>query len=455
MVTRRSRRAFPVALYATLLAALCCVASPGVPRAVQGWLQSVLCLPLRAWVNVGPGPGSADQAAEREASEAANDLLRRLERAALAGIGPRVPAGLEPVLCRVVERVGRGASGLPSTLYLDRSAEELADSEGFVTFGNDLLGFLAPFEPGPDAQSPQPARVDLLHGKDARGWARPVAAVVDAPAGPMRFVVEPASRIDRWPLRCRLFEEPYRASRLRHSGEPVRTTTLDGDPLGDVPPGLNLGSLQVWGYPGDAGGAQIGLFVRPDLDPRLISVVAVWRQRRELSESRLSRAPVAAEHGVSRLRLPAATPVDERWVLTVDAGRRLPTGGALVRGDMMFGAVEQSGPGFALASPFGGSRRLWSLLLLPDAPELAPVPLLVRSAGIPSRGSVRVLVEGGRVADIPGVLFTGANGPHCPLGLMIGRAERIDVDGLELAVDVALGDDGRLSVCVGREVSIP
>ena len=63
------------------------------------------------------------------------------------------------------------------------------------------------------------------------------------PAAPLHFVVEPASRIDQWPLRCGLFEQPYLASRLRRSGLPVLTAPLEVDPLGDVPAGLRVGDL--------------------------------------------------------------------------------------------------------------------------------------------------------------------------------------------------------------------
>jgi hypothetical protein len=419
---------------------------------VQGWLQAVLCLPLRAWVVVEPAVASSDDALREEAAAVVETLHQRLARAALAGVRPLVPASLEPVLCRVVDRAGRGAAGQPSELFLDRSEDELRDAAGgFVTFGSRLLGFVA--APGGDVEAarPRPARVELLHAQGSRG-ARRVAAAVDTPAGALQFVVEPASRIDPWPLRCGLFERPYLASRLRHSGLPVLTAALDVDPLGRVPPGLRLGDLQVWGYPDDPDGAPIGLFVRPDLDPRAISVVVVWRPRRAAAPPALDPVPVARPVRVARLRLPAPPPQDERWVLAVPGGQRLPVGGALVRGHMVLGSVEQSGPGFAMASPFGGSRRLWSLWLLPDAARRAPIPLLARSIG-GSRDDVFLRIEGDPLGpDARGVLFTGANGPHCPGGLVIGRAWRVGVDGTDLEVRPARTETGALAVFVGEEV---
>ena len=456
MVTRRSRRAFPVGLYATLLVALCCVAAPRLPRSAQGWLQSLLCLPLSPWMSAeSEGVQAGVQGrAQPEVEAAVRELLRRLERSAVSGVGPLLPAGLEPVFCRVVDRVGRGAAGLPSTLYLDRDPAELAGCLEFVTFGDDLVGFIAP-PPADDSGAPRFARVNMLHGVDEQGWSRPVPGVAEVQGGEVRFVVEPASHIDQWPLRCRLFEEPYRASRLRNSGAPVRTAALEDDPLGAVPAGLGLGSLQVWGYPGDVGGAQIGLFVRPELDPRSLSVVVAWRPRRDVAAGGLKTSPVAASHDVSRLRLPGASQATQRWLLGVERGRRLPPGAAVSAGHMVFGVVEQSGPGFAMASTFGRSRRLWSLLFLPDSRELDPVPLLARSVGGADGGSVRVRIEGDAAVSASGILFTGANGPHCPLGMMVGRSERATLDGRELLVEFAPGRAGPLAVRVGQEVTLP
>ena len=61
-------------------------------------------------------------------------------------------------------------------------------------------------------------------------------------------------------------------------------------------------------------------------------------------------------------------------------------------------------------------------------------------------------IEGAPLADPRGVLFTGANGSHCPGGLVIGRATRSGTDGAEFSVRPLHTDTGALSVYVGEEV---
>ena len=137
---RGGQRLFPVSLYATLLVALCCVAAPELPRRVQAWAQTVLCLPLRAWTVVtaeSPDPHPLVEVVE----SLADQFERRVANAAVADVQGVVPPGLEPVLCRVVARESEGAGRVPTELVLDRSVADLRDCAEFVTFGDHLLGF--------------------------------------------------------------------------------------------------------------------------------------------------------------------------------------------------------------------------------------------------------------------------------------------------------------------------
>lgn len=438
---RGGRRLFPVSLYATLLLALCCVAAPGVPRQVQGWLQALVCLPLRGWAVVAT-PVRAAAAPDEEVAARAATLQRRLEWAARENTAAWRPVGWEPLLCRVVSRGERGAAGLPESLWLDHFAEDLAGCAGYVTYGDQLIGFLADPEDAPVGVR-NLARVDLLH---ARPHERPrrVAAAADVEGGPLRFVVEPAGRIDRWPLRCRVLEDPYRAAQLRHSGYPVRTAELPGDPLGTVPAQLLLGHMMVWGY-ADEDSAPIDLFVVPELDARALPAVVVWRPRAAALPLPQS-ATAVRQIPVERVAVPPLPPASDRWLLTADRSRNLPSGAALVRGGRLCGVVEQGGPGFGTAIPLGQSRHAWSLVLLPDRPTASPVFVLAHGVG--QDGDVaRLVVEVGADRLEPGVLFTGPNGPHFPQGWLIGDAQP---EGAMLRVTIPSDVAGPLSVCTGE-----
>ncbi len=72
--------------------------------------------------------------------------------------------------------------------------------------------------------------------------------------------------------------------------------------------------------------------------------------------------------------------------------------------------------------PFASDARPWSVLLLPKPAVGEVLELCVRV--VQRRGQVLTLaVSKGDIppAGLPaGYLFTGANGPHCPLGLFLG-----------------------------------
>ena len=154
------------------------------------------------------------------------------------------------------------------------------------------------------------ARVRLLAYRTRRGSTQFDLRVGD-PAGPKRvpaqapcreidaqgtlhFLVEPSRSIDPWPLRCTLLDDSYLASRLRRSGGLVTTSAQQGDQ--DLPGGLTIGRLMIWGYP--QRGIPVGLFVDPAVDgfdPRGDPVASGRRS-----------APARAASGPGR-RLPAGT----------------------------------------------------------------------------------------------------------------------------------------------------
>ena len=81
--------------------------------------------------------------------------------------------GRQPVVCRVLESRGPGGGGRHAELLLDRTYRELGGCDGFVTFSDRLLGFLATPGRGPavDDHLDDPARVLLLnHPLSGRLW---------------------------------------------------------------------------------------------------------------------------------------------------------------------------------------------------------------------------------------------------------------------------------------------
>ena len=74
-------------------------------------------------------------------------------------------------------------------------------------------------------------------------------------------------------------------------------------------------------------------------------------------------------------------------------------------------------------SSLQASQKPWALLLLPEDPSLPPQELfgeVVRSDGATSWFRPR---RGTLTAGATGLVFTGSNGPYCPAGLLVGRAE--------------------------------
>lgn len=428
-------------MLATLLGAVVCVALPTWPRRVEGWLGAACCVPLRAW-------GVRDVAVRGPlafGTAAPAGLARREAESAFAGSEKLAALGLRGELCTVLGREAEGAARLPARLVLERSADELRGAAAFVTHGDNLLGFLCGAE---QERADGRAVVELLHALPEQGPVRVPAAVQVADGdgdGTLRFLVEPAGAIDRWPLRCRFLEDPYLASRIRASGPDVRVVAL-GASAGDAPAGLRIGTLRVWGYRRDAATIPIGLFVEPALDPRAIARVVVWRPA---AAAPLDTPPLAADREpVGLLTLPAPPPDDRRWFLHAATTVVLPRGAPLLDGARLVGSVRRAGSGYALATPFGEGAALWSLILLPDDP-LAPVQYF-SARGVRRTGSVVELrIATGGPLPVAGYLFTGSNGAHCPPGLPIGPARPLPgaSDALAVAVPAATG---ALTVQVAR-----
>lgn len=451
---RGGRRLSPIALYALLLIAAAALAMPEVPRRVQAAWLALASLPLRAGAGFAPevvaAEADASAVAERVAARCAR-LVARHETAALAGHAAFAPAGFAPVVVRVRAVEGRGAAGVPTRLVIDYPVAALRDCLSFVTFGDVLVGFVVEPEDRGGA-SPQSAAVEvgLLHDR-RDGTPRRIVAAAALADGDLRFVLEPAGSVDRWPLRCRTVEDPYRLSRLTHSGQPVRTAAIADDPLGAVPAGLNVGTLELWGYPGLG---AIDVFVAPARDPETLSSVVLWR--RQAAGPATGLAP-AGRHGVRAVTLPGADSVPAHWLLRAADG--LTAGAAVVEGERLRGIVSVAFGGFGLGAPFGRRGARWALTLLPRATGEAPMDFVARvaseqedppgqaasSAERYPRRWVRLLPE----ADQPltpavGELFTAVNGRACPPGLWIGdavvRPSALAPAGYEVWVRLPQGD---------------
>ncbi len=149
-------RRFPVGVYATLLGALCWLAVPQLSLGVEAWLLGLTCLPLRAYADVSGKMGGLVEPAPEDWRRV-DSLLDRQARVAAEMPGAE---GRQPVVCRVLESRGPGGGGRHAELILDRTYRELEGCDGFVTFSDRLLGFLAIPGRGPavDDHLDDPAR---------------------------------------------------------------------------------------------------------------------------------------------------------------------------------------------------------------------------------------------------------------------------------------------------------
>lgn len=405
--------AFPVGLYGMLLLALCWLAVPAVFAPLERLALAVPTLPHRLIAALGTDAQAAtDAEAVGRIAGLRSDLQQRLLTHQVQGGRSLLPATWVPVLSRVVavERIGGG--GAPAELRLEHRYRDLAGCQPFVTQGDALLGRLAVCGHGLalDDDPGDHARVLLLHHPQAA----PVAAAMPLPdGGLLRMVVQPAARVDQAPLRVHLWDDPYRAAGLRAGGEVVKTMSLPALATGAAPPDLRIGTSQVWGYGRGDDVLTIGMFVEPAVDVRSLSHVVLWTEVEPpapLPPPRLSPCTL--------WRLPGG--VGGRWLLAADGP--VPDGAAVVADGVCLGIARGLSFGQALVTSFPTSRQRLALLLLPDDPQERPRELWgeVVRGGV---GTAWFSCRGGdRTALPPGFLFTGSNGPHCPAGLLLGRA---------------------------------
>jgi hypothetical protein len=373
-------------------------------------------------------------------------MLAGLDAMARRGGAAHMPADAEAVVCRVLDRRAPGAAGLPTLLVLDRGRDEVADCEGLVTQGDVLVGF---FDPGTEEVEGAGghAVVRCVHAAPRGQPIRRLVASTAVDGVPLRLVVEPGSRIDAWPLRVPLLEDPYLAARVEGPGLPV--TTCEGSVYGvAVPAGLALGSMRVWGYAGDDGEVlPVGFHVDPAFDPRAIAVVVLWRRTDARASAPRDRVPDHERTSVARLPVRAMQlpPAGERLYL-VGNGAALRVGAAVLdRDGHLFGVVTEAGPGDAVADSFHRTGKAWALLLAADDPTLPPLEC---TAVVHATGPGRVELALAGADHLPaGEVFTAGNGIDCPAGLRIGRIDSMSSDGNRLVVVRPELDLSSVSVC--------
>ena len=420
LVTSRAR-GFPFGLYATLLVAAVALHFRDAAGAIEQRLTGILCLPLRAYARLTSDvhAGSSDWAAERRWLAEAR---ARQDRAAAAVSAALRPAGHEPIVCRVREAVRARSSRVPTRLVLERQAAELTGCAEFVTFGDQLLGFL-------DLRDPAaPAEVALLHAVPETGGPTRLTAeiVLDTAAGPTESLVclvEPAGAIDPWLLRCVLPADPYRTAQIESGGQPVRTLTLPGVST-PAPPGFGLGEVRVRGYQTMGQTVPIGLYVRPRIAPPAISAVVLWRAH-AAAPALSAAAPSIVAQPARLLELPAPPPARERWFVSLLAAAEAVPGAALVSGPFCLGTVQGAGTGYAIVAPFGEPRD-WLLLHVPADPAAPPRDLAARTLGRADGLVELVLADREEAVPRDGVLLTGSGGPACPSGYWLGTIADAD-----------------------------
>lgn len=416
----RRTRAFPAGLYGLLLLALCALTVPAFGRPVENVLLGAASAwpeRLLGWLAT-PVEAAVDTATATRLAELEAELVQRQAAADFDGAPLPWLEGCTPVPCQVVgvERIGGG--GEPCELRLDRSCGELAEALPYVTKGPRLVGTLAPWRAlDGERAAAQAARVQLLHHPAAHAHAGELQLDDGAV---LRLVARPAAAVDPAPLRVELWDDPHRAAGLDRMGQLVRTTELAGA-VAQPPAGLWLGHTLPWGYERANGerALAIGVYLVPPFQPRALASVVVWLPGRG--------RPVAPPRGtVARPARLQALPGGRGFAVT--ARGSWAEGAAVLAFGCCLGRAHAYAFGQGQVVPFRHSREPWGLLLLPDDPAL-PVVELVGTVEGDRDGLVLVRWQGepggagaGRRLP-PGHLFTGANGPHCPPGLLLGRAE--------------------------------
>lgn len=431
------QRAFPAGLYGLLLLALCALTVPALGRPIENTLLgAVACWPgrLAGWLQ-SPVRAAADPATAERLVELGADLVQRMAAADFAGAPPEWLADCTPVVCQVLAVDRPGGGGEPSELHLDRAAGELTEALPFVTKGPALVGFLAAPRSGadPTRAATHSARVQLLHHPSAPAVA---GELVGEDGVRLQLVARPARPADPAPLRVELWDDPHRAATVDRKGLAVFTAALPGA-VRQPPPGLRIGSTVPWGYERIDGARALatGVWLELPYAPRALATVVVWLPGR----ARSVPPPRGAVQVEAQLReLPGGR------LLTLAAEGAVADGGAVVVDGWCLGRATGHAFGVGRVTPFRHSREPWGLLLLPDDPSLPVVELrgavvgeldgavLVRCEPLPKSAAATPWLP-------PGHLFTGCNGPHCPQGLLLGRAAPVarDPELLQVVVPAA------------------
>ncbi len=428
----------PLGLCGMLVLAAACVLFPRVVDPIAQPARWLMCLPLRA---LPMRYAEAAQPSERAATRAAATAtaMARLADDAVRG-GAAVGPNSVPLICRVLDRRVPGAASLPTLLVLDRPWSEVGDCTGLVTRAGCVVGFLGQPSDADTTAARGHAIVRCLHHAPRGAVPRRLIASAVVDGTKMRFVVEPGSRIDAWPLRVGLLEDPYRAARTRSLGQ--RVLTHGGSVEGVVVPAdLELGTLRAWGYvEGGAETLPVGFFVEPAIDPRAIATVVLWRPAVDPQESAPQAGLVASRRSVRGSLLPAG-----RRLYLVTGSMQVPVGSAvLARDDQFFGTVDESGPGDAIATAFGVVGRAWSLLLVPH--DIVRAPIECAAKVVDADDTHVVLQLSAAVEACAGEVLTGGQGLHCPAGLWIGSIEAIEDAGRRLRVHRLAPDLSLLAV---------
>jgi len=429
----------PRGLWALLLVASAAALFPDWCEPVLQPARWLMRLPLRALPNATVLAGEP-----RPTWPDAEALLTRLDDEAVRPGTAAMAADLEPVVCRVLDRrVPRrapGAAGLPTLLVLDRTWAEVGDCTGLVTRGDRLVGCIGKPSDVDDPAARSQAVVRCTHATLAGEPPRRFQAATTVHGAALRVVVEPGSRIDAWPLRISLLEDPYLAARLPGPGETVRTCAQVAAGI-EVPAGLRLGGLRVWGYSGDDGPVlPVGFFVELPYDPRAIATVVLWRHREGARAAPGSRVGPLL-HAARGLAMPGG-----RLYLVRSGADFAPGAAVLDRGGTLFGVVVDAGPGDALAAPFATLGKSWPLLLVPDdgRPPVECVGRVLQAAGgwVDLELARPIEAAGGEV-------YTAGHGIHCPAGLRVGRIGAVTDAGSRLHLERPPLDVGMVHVSTG------
>ncbi len=435
---------FPVGLYGALVVAAALALFPRGSAAAEGWLRWAVCLPLRALHVLGGTVARAAADQDADLDEIVREGVAREVGAALMPAGSAM-TGLEPIPCRVIDRLVPGPAGLPSLLVLDRPWADIAGCVDIVTHSASVVGFVGRPEDAPESEL---ATVRCLHYRPRAAPPRRVlGAAAIADGADLRMVFEPASKIDAWPMRGTLLEDPYRAAQIPGGGHAVHTVAANATSASRLlPPGLRLGTLQVWGYAaGERTAVPVGFYLDPDYDPRAISSVVLWRPSSPRSGPDPSLATTTARTRVSGALLPGG-----RRVHLLTGSQRVPVGAAVVAGShRLVGMVDSAGPGDATATIFGMDRTRWSFVLVPRVQGMAPIECSARAV---ARVGTLVELEFDAVpVPFAGILLTGGNGRFAPAGLFVGELRPIDAAGRRAVVQQRAFDVGELSACVVAE----